>query len=116
MPTLKGHLAGTAIPNSPHLPHPFVVAAGRERAGRVRACPGSASEIGIARDGTSISIGGVVGLLRKLLWLAGFVVCTFLFVVLFEYGAHDVRSFAAGAKREFADLLGLLRDLAGGGD
>jgi hypothetical protein len=38
-------------------------------------------------------------LLRGLFWFALFLVLTFCFVVLFEYGPHD---FASGAQKEYA--------------
>jgi hypothetical protein len=40
-----------------------------------------------------------MALLRGLFWLVLFVVLTFCFVVLFEYGPHD---FANGVQREYA--------------
>jgi len=38
-------------------------------------------------------------LLRGLFWLVVFIVLTFCFVVLFEYGPHD---FANGVQKEYA--------------
>jgi len=38
-------------------------------------------------------------LLRGLFWLVLFIVLTFCFVVLFEYGPHD---FANGVRKEYA--------------
>ncbi|HZS16679.1 MAG TPA: hypothetical protein VFA51_01980 [Candidatus Udaeobacter sp.] len=38
-------------------------------------------------------------LLRGIFWLVLFVILTFCFVVLFEYGPHD---FARGAQKEYA--------------
>jgi hypothetical protein len=40
-----------------------------------------------------------MALLRGLFWLVLFVVLTFCFVVLFEYGPHD---FANGVQKEYA--------------
>jgi hypothetical protein len=40
-----------------------------------------------------------MALLRGLFWLALFLVLTFCFVVLFDYGPHD---FANGAQKEYA--------------
>ena len=40
-----------------------------------------------------------MALLRGLFWFALFLVLTFCFVVLFEYGPHD---FAGGAQKEYA--------------
>jgi hypothetical protein len=40
-----------------------------------------------------------MALLRGIFWLALFVVLTFCFVVLFEYGPRD---FANGAQKEYA--------------
>jgi hypothetical protein len=40
-----------------------------------------------------------MALLRGIFWLALFVVLTFCFVVLFEYGPRD---FAKGAQQEYA--------------
>jgi hypothetical protein len=40
-----------------------------------------------------------MALLRGLFWFALFIVLTFCFVVLFEYGPHD---FADGVQKEYA--------------
>jgi hypothetical protein len=40
-----------------------------------------------------------MALLRGLFWLVLFIVLTFCFVVLFEYGPHD---FANGVQKEYA--------------
>jgi len=40
-----------------------------------------------------------MALLRGLFWLVLFIVLTFCFVVLFEYGPHD---FATGVQKEYA--------------
>jgi hypothetical protein len=40
-----------------------------------------------------------MALLRRIFWLALFLVLTFCFVVLFEYGPRD---FANGAQKEYA--------------
>ena len=40
-----------------------------------------------------------MALLRGLFWIVLFVLLTFCFVVLFEYGPHD---FASGAQKEYA--------------
>ena len=40
-----------------------------------------------------------MALLRSLFWFALFLVLTFCFVVLFEYGPRD---FASGAQKEYA--------------
>ena len=40
-----------------------------------------------------------MGLLRGVFWLVLFLVLTFCFVVLFEYGTRD---FASGARKEYA--------------
>jgi hypothetical protein len=40
-----------------------------------------------------------MALLRGLFWFALFLVLTFCFVVLFDYGPHD---FANGAQKEYA--------------
>jgi len=40
-------------------------------------------------------------LLRGLFWLVVFIVLTFCFVVLFEYGPHD---FANGVQKEYAHV------------
>ena len=40
-----------------------------------------------------------MALLRGLFWFALFLVLTFCFVVLFEYGPHD---FASGTQKEYA--------------
>ncbi len=40
-----------------------------------------------------------MALLRGLFWFALFLVLTFCFVVLFEYGPHD---FTSGAQKEYA--------------
>ena len=40
-----------------------------------------------------------MALLRGLFWLVLFIVLTFCFVVLFEYGPHD---FASGTQKEYA--------------
>jgi len=40
-----------------------------------------------------------MALLRGLFWLVLFIVLTFCFVVLFEYGLHD---FANGVQKEYA--------------
>jgi len=40
-----------------------------------------------------------MALLRGLFWFALFLVLTFCFVVLFEYGPHD---FITGAQKEYA--------------
>jgi hypothetical protein len=40
-----------------------------------------------------------MALLRGLFWLVLFIVLTFCFVVLFEYGPHD---FANGVEKEYA--------------
>jgi len=42
-----------------------------------------------------------MSLLRGLFWFALFVVFTFSFIVLFEYGTHD---FVPGFKKEFARI------------
>jgi hypothetical protein len=42
-----------------------------------------------------------MALLRTLFWVALFLVFTFSFVVLFEYGTHD---FVPGFKKEFARI------------
>jgi len=42
-----------------------------------------------------------MALLRGIFWLALFLVLTFCFVVLFEYGPRD---FANGAQKEYARL------------
>jgi hypothetical protein len=40
-----------------------------------------------------------MALLRGLFWIALFIVLTFCFVVLFEYGPHD---FSNGVQKEYA--------------
>ncbi len=42
-----------------------------------------------------------MALLRSLFWVALFVLFTFSFVVLFEYGTHD---FVPGFKKEFVRI------------
>ena len=42
-----------------------------------------------------------MALLRSLFWVALFLLFTFSFVVLFEYGTHD---FVPGFKKEFARI------------
>jgi hypothetical protein len=42
-----------------------------------------------------------MGLLRGIFWLGLFVILTFCFVVLFEYGPRD---FANGAEKEYARI------------
>ena len=44
-------------------------------------------------------------LLRGLFWLALFLVLTFCFVVLFEYGPRD---FASGAQKEYVRVKSLV--------
>ena len=46
-----------------------------------------------------------MALLRGLFWLALFLVLTFCFVVVFEYGPRD---FANGAKKEYARVKSLV--------
>jgi hypothetical protein len=42
-----------------------------------------------------------MGLVRGLFWFGLFIVLTFCFVVLFEYGPRD---FASGAQKEYARI------------
>jgi hypothetical protein len=42
-----------------------------------------------------------MALLRGLFWFALFLVLTFCFVVLFDYGPHD---FSSGAQKEYARI------------
>ena len=46
-----------------------------------------------------------MALLRGLFWFALFLVLTFCFVVLFEYGPRD---FASGAQKEYARIKSIL--------
>jgi len=46
-----------------------------------------------------------MALLRGLFWFVLFLVLTFCFVVLFEYGPRD---FASGAEKEYARIKSLL--------
>ena len=46
-----------------------------------------------------------MALLRGLFWFALFLVLTFCFVVLFEYGPRD---FAGGAQKEYARVKSLV--------
>ena len=46
-----------------------------------------------------------MALLRGLFWFTLFLVLTFCFVVLFEYGPHD---FASGAQKEYARVKSFL--------
>ena len=46
-----------------------------------------------------------MALLRGLFWFALFLILTFCFVVLFEYGPRD---FASGAEKEYARIKSLV--------
>jgi hypothetical protein len=46
-----------------------------------------------------------MALLRGLFWFGLFLVLTFCFVVLFEYGPHD---FANGAQKEYARVKSIV--------
>ena len=46
-----------------------------------------------------------MGLVRGLFWFGLFIVLTFCFVVLFEYGPHN---FASGAQKEYARIKSFL--------
>jgi len=50
-----------------------------------------------------------MALIRGLFWLVLFLVFTFCFVVLFEYGLHD---FKSGCQKEFGRVKSFVQEVA----